>query len=101
MHRLALALGRTVEELGRTMTAAEFSDWQRYAAAEPFGEQRADLRAGIVAAAVANYAGKMRREGLPPAVPTDFMPFQPPRDPEPETAAEPDPVAYFKALGKA
>lgn len=78
------------------MTAAEFTDWQRYAAAEPFGEQRADLRAGIVASAVANYAGKMRREGLPPAVPTDFMPFAPQREPEPE--AEPDPIAHFEAL---
>ncbi|HEX6827845.1 MAG TPA: hypothetical protein VF104_02570, partial [Burkholderiales bacterium] len=78
-------------------TAAEFTDWQHYAAAEPFGETRADLRAGIIASTVANYAGKMRRDGLPPAVPTDFMPFvDRPAEPEPE--AEPDPVAHFEAL---
>lgn len=35
---------------------------------------REDFRAGQVCATVANYAGKMRGEGVSPANPAEFMP---------------------------
>lgn len=47
-----------------------FQQWMAYAQLEPFGEERADLRAGIVAAAASN-AGGVRGA---PAKPRDFMP---------------------------
>lgn len=36
------------------MSGEDLLEWQAYAALEPFGEERADLRAGIIAATVAN-----------------------------------------------
>ena len=41
---------------------------------EPWGELRADFRAGEICATVANYAGKVRSDQAPPAGPGDFMP---------------------------
>ncbi len=95
---LALAFGCTLQELGDRMTAREFDLWIAKYRRHPWGEQRADLRAGIIAAAVANYAGKMRKEGTPPAVPTDFMPYVDKPTAEPETDEEPDPMEHFGRL---
>lgn len=87
MHRLCLALGgMTVREMERRMGAREYADWLAYYAAEPFGEDRADLRAGIIASTIANVN---RGKGDKPYKPRDFMPFAPP-EPEiivPENAA--------------
>lgn len=52
--RLALALGMTVAELGRRMSAAEFAEWQAYSQIEPFGARRADQRAWLGVMALAN-----------------------------------------------
>ena len=52
--RLALALGRTVAELDATMSSAEFVLWQKYSLIEPFGDRRADQRAWLQVAALAN-----------------------------------------------
>jgi len=97
--RLALRLGRTLEELGRTMSAAEFALWLELYREEPWDDSRDDLRAGIIAATVANYAGKVRKEGVQPATPLDFMPFVADAgDAEPdeiETDEEPDPLQHF------
>jgi hypothetical protein len=41
---------------------------------EPWGELRADFRAGQICTTVASYAGKMRSEQAPPVNPADFMP---------------------------
>jgi len=50
--------------------------WLNYAQIEPFGEERADLRAGIVASVVANAMG--RKKGQRAFKPKDFIPqFQP------------------------
>lgn len=38
------------------MTAGQLTEWQAFFELEPFGSGRADLRAGVVAAAVANFA---------------------------------------------
>jgi len=56
------------------MTSRQFAEWQAYAAIEPWGEDRADLRAGIVASTVANYAGKSLKEDASVS-PIDFMPY--------------------------
>ncbi len=75
LFRLALAMGRTIEELRAVLSYREFLDWCVYYEVEPWGETRADLRAGIVASTIANYAGKQRSDGAEPAIPTDFMPY--------------------------
>jgi len=85
LFRLALAMGRTIQELRSTLSYAEFCEWCLYYQIEPWGEDRADLRAGIVASTIANYAGKLRAEGADPALPADFMPYLE----RAETAADP------------
>ena len=49
MHRLALALGRTVAELGVTMTSSELSDWIDYYKIEPWGAWRDNYHAALIA----------------------------------------------------
>jgi hypothetical protein len=50
--------------------------WFEYARLEPFGEERGDLRAGIIASTIAN-THRDRRQKPTPYLPTDaqFMPF--------------------------
>jgi hypothetical protein len=57
----------------RNMSARTYQGWLRYAAVEPFDEQRADLRAGIVASVIANAFGGKKGGRL--FTPSDFMPF--------------------------
>ena len=54
------------------MSARQFADWAAFYEQEPFGDFRADLRAGIVAATVANVH---RGSKTPPFTPQDFMPY--------------------------
>ena len=55
----------------------ELTEWMAYAQVEPFGEERADLRAGIVASTIANV---WRSSGQKVLKPSDFMPkFEPQR----------------------
>ena len=65
------------------MDSAEYCLWVAEFNRDPWDEQRADLRAGITAAAVANMAGKTRKSDALPARPLDFMPYA---QPEPEEA---------------
>lgn len=51
---------------------ATFYDWMEYAKRKPFGEERADLRAGFVASEIAN---SRRYEHKRLMRPIDFMPF--------------------------
>lgn len=76
----------TVEEMLDRMSHAEFLEWHDYYATEPFGEERGDLRAGIVASIIANVNRdpKKRKE---PYQPTDFMPFYEAPPPTPEQVA--------------
>jgi len=56
------------------LTARQLEEWIEYADLEPFGEERADLRAGMVAAVVANvYRDPKARPK--PYRPIDFMPL--------------------------
>ena len=72
MFRLALALGKTVGELSEELPDSELLEWMIFYRLEPFGDERADLRAGIVASTVANANRGKRGRSLKP---TDFMPF--------------------------
>lgn len=54
------------------MPEREFLEWQAYYRIEPFGEERADLRAGVVAATVANTSGTVKR-GQRPYKASDFV----------------------------
>lgn len=88
LFRLALAMGRTLQELRAALSYAEFQEWCLYYQIEPWGEDRADLRAGIVASTVANYAGRTRAEGAEPVRPADFMPYLERPPPEPLADAQ-------------
>lgn len=46
-------------------------EWMEYARRKPFGEERADLRSGIIAATIAN---ANRGKGSKRFKPSDFMP---------------------------
>jgi hypothetical protein len=61
------------------MSSREFAEWLAYFELEPFGEERADLRSGIVASTIANVNRdpKRRRRAFRPE---DFMPRFGPRE---------------------
>ena len=61
------------------MTSAQFAEWMAYGQLEPWGEERADLRAGIIASTQAN---SMRGKKGKPFKPQDFMPRYEPEDEE-------------------
>lgn len=69
--RLCLALGRTLAELGRSMSAAEFGEWVAYDRVE--GVPWPWLQSGINAATVAN---SVPRKGGKTFRPSDFMPVR-------------------------
>jgi hypothetical protein len=52
------------------MTSAQFSEWLAYSRIEPWGEERDDLRIGILASMIANM---FREKGKKPAKPSDFI----------------------------
>lgn len=54
------------------LTARQLAEWEAYQQMEPFGEDRADMRAGIIASTIANVYLK---KGAKPLSALDFMPF--------------------------
>jgi hypothetical protein len=93
--QLAAHLGMTLGELFDRMPSDEFDLWVALYRRDPWGEQRADLRAGVIASTVANYAGKARSESAGPAKPADFMPYL---ERQEQVEEEPDPVKFFGAM---
>jgi hypothetical protein len=95
-HRLAIALGMTVRELLQRMDSRELVDWIAYWQLEPWGEERADLRAGIVASAATNVWVKKGKRTKP----QDFVPRY---GPEPGTPTQPqsEMVRIFKQAASA
>jgi hypothetical protein len=69
--RLALALGMTRAELLTRISSAELSDWLTYYELEPWGEQQAEYRAGLIASAMANTTRSKRSDHL--FKPAEFM----------------------------
>ncbi len=59
-------------ELEDRITSEELTDWMGYYRIEPFGDMRADLRMGILAA---TYINSKRGRGKRPISPSKFMPF--------------------------
>jgi hypothetical protein len=72
-HRVAALLGRTVAELQRQMSSAEFVDWCAFYQLEPWGYEIANWRMGVIGSTVANYSGRLKK----PVKPADFMPKKP------------------------
>ena len=66
--KLCLVLHRTQRELLESLTSAEYTEWLAYDAIDPYGNERGDLRAAIVASVMANVFSKRKFEVL------DFMP---------------------------
>lgn len=69
--RLALALGKSVRELLDCMDSAELANWLAYDQISPFGSERTDLGAAIVASTVANV---WRGKGQKAYKVDDFLP---------------------------
>ena len=75
----------TVRELLSRVDSRELAEWAAYYDLDPWGDEdgerdRADHRAGVLAATVANSQPHKGR----PFKPTDFIPKRPPRHPPPE-----------------
>jgi hypothetical protein len=54
------------------LSARQMAEWQAYARIEPFGELRADARAGIIASTVQNLLRGKKSKALKPV---DIMPY--------------------------
>ena len=67
-----------VGEMLSRISSRELAEWLAYSGLAPFGDERADLRAGIIAATTAN---AFRKSDTPPYKPQDFVPrFEPPKE---------------------
>lgn len=69
------------------LSGSQLQDWMDYAAREPFGSARADQRAGVLAALIANVNRDSKRKPEPFTI-EDFFPSEPPREETPEEATE-------------
>ncbi len=65
-----------------SMTAEQFIEWAEFHALEPWGTEIDDHRAGVLAAAVTNSAGKTLQPGAEPRRASDFFPNRLPKPPE-------------------
>ena len=75
-----------MSELEETLSGRELTEWQAFEAIDgPIGNQRADLRSGIVAATVANCHRSSKSAAFKPQ---DFMPFVERPKQSPEAMAE-------------
>lgn len=54
------------------MSALSLAEWMAYFELDPWGEERADLRSGIIASTLANIN---RGRNTPAFSPLDFMPY--------------------------
>lgn len=84
----------TVAQLQAGMSSREFTEWMAFDSIEPFGEPRADLRMGILAACSVNHSMAPPKS---PARPMDFMPFADHQAPEPVKLADADAHARLVA----
>lgn len=99
---LARTLGRTLDELGTTMSASEFmAHWDDYRR-DPWGGLRDDLNTAHIVKAVANYAGKMRKESIEYADAVDILRYETDKllNPREHEVAESDPATFLKQIHK-
>jgi hypothetical protein len=85
----------SVRELLARLDSHELSEWMAYYRLEPFGEVRADVRAGIVASTLANVH---RKRSAPPFSPLDFLAFP---EPKPESDMNTKVKEVFRAFRRA
>lgn len=88
-HDLAALLGgKSVKQWQAEMDSAEFSNWLAWTRIRGvFGEERADLRNGILCAHLLNIAvAKTGKDGK--AKPADYMPFLEREEPKPQTVEQ-------------
>lgn len=87
-------MGRTIGELMDSMSSQEFSVWIELYKEDEWGESRLDLRAGVVAATIGNFAGKVRKEHAGALTAAEFFPGLT----KAETPKEVDPITFFSAV---
>lgn len=92
MHRLALALGRTVAELKASLGSGELARWKAYSVIEPFGQWRDNWHTAVLATTIANYAARKNVTKV-----TDFMYVSPTVKRDRETRAV---LAKLDAIAK-
>lgn len=61
------------------MSSAELAYWQEVARTEFIGDDREDFRVACIEAQIANYAGRVLKEGQS-VNPSELMPFLPKKD---------------------
>jgi hypothetical protein len=85
---LALALGyRHPDALLSEITSRQLAEWGAYFDLHPWGGEADDLRAGVVAATVANFAGREMKKGQHLS-PRDFFPERGAKPQEAPSVAE-------------
>jgi hypothetical protein len=84
---LALAMGKTLEELGQ-MSSAEFTLWKQYYPDAPWGAEW--FQTALICSQLTNMAGKILKEGES-SEPSDFMPPFEARKEQKES----DPLKHF------
>lgn len=72
MHRLAIQLGCTVEELRHRLTERELIDWAAYARIEPFGDAELAANIALQTSVIANCN---KKKDAPAFKPKDFLGF--------------------------
>lgn len=77
----------TVGDLLARISSAELTEWMAFDAIDPFGDERADLRAGVIAAVTANHSFAPPSK---PKRPSDYMLFSDQKEPEPVLLADPE-----------
>jgi hypothetical protein len=85
--RLALALGRTAQELEETLSEREWIEWEMFQRAEPIGMERDDWRLALL---TAHFVNAHRPRNSPASTPAEFV-FLPER--QAETAPPPESLA--------
>jgi hypothetical protein len=78
-------MGCTVRELLARVDSHELTEWMAFHNLDPWGEYRADLRAGIVASTVANVNTVRGRKFKPSDFMVDYLKRP---EPEPKTVEE-------------
>ena len=89
-----MTLGMTVADLERRMGASELDEWVKFYGMEPFGPQRDNIHAGLVAATIAN---AYRKKGSRAITFEDFMLVDPAVHKKKKTK---ETIAWMKAVGK-
>jgi hypothetical protein len=77
----------TVRQLLASLDSDELTEWMAFDRIEVIGETRADLRAGIIASAVANHGS---RDIEKPYSPSDFMPYMKRKEEQPVLLDDPE-----------